>query len=414
MDVDRELRAAADRLRDHTADATPDVAEVVRRGQSRQRRTTMAATLVGFVVVLATVAGVATQRDAIDAGIDVFGDGGNTEQVVPPAVPAATSTTSAPKTTRPHALSASNAIGGGAPCDAAAFGEVVSGHRNEPVLAVERFACINNWAAARVSTASAASTVYIFHIEDRQWVTVWADVERDARALEAVGAPIDSLYRIMGLTRSPLATTTTQPGLSLAIVSVDDAQQPPADLLARITRQFIADIGEATAHETLGTSIRVFDGYLLSSTTMRLLDDADRDAIRGALSDAGFAVEFIPYVDPTSPEVPTLVFADPSIHRDPVDAEPGTFAVYGEISGCGQACGYGADYLGRPDGNGGWLVTPVVDAGEDPPVTPSTTVPEATTEVPTVPSTTTIEPPEGPSGAPTAGAPTEVEPPLDG
>jgi len=247
----------------------------------------------------------------------------------------------------------------------------------------------------------------VFHIEGWKWVPVSTDVERDAGALQAAGAPLDALYRIMGLGRSPVATTTSAPAVPLTVVPVDEASRPPAALLARITTQFLADIGDPSLHDTVGSTIRVFDGYVLSTTTMRVLDDDDRAAIRSALADAGFTVELIPFVDPSQPELPTLVFADPSIHRDAVLTEPGTFAVYAEISGCGQACGYGADYLGTADGEGGWVVTPVVVAAEDPPVAPTTEPPAPTTAPPEETTTTApVEPPEGPTGAPTdVGAP---------
>jgi hypothetical protein len=414
MNLDDELRSAGRRLREHTADARPDVDEVVHRSAAG-RRATIAVTLVGFVLVLAAVGGVSARRGTSATAVSVFGN--SNEAAHPSTAPSGSSTTT---TTRPDPLvpprgaNAADAIGGGAPCDASTFGDAVSSYRHDTVTRVDRFACINNWAAARVVTASAGAVMYVFHIEGWKWVPVSSDVEVDAGALRAVGAPLDALYRIMGLSRSPIATTTSAPGVPLTVVTVDESARPPAALLAQITKQFLADIGDPSLHDTVGSTIRVFDGYVLSATTMRELDDADREAIRSTLVDAGFTVELIPFVDPAQPELPTLVLADPSIHRDAVPTEPGTFAVYAEISGCGQACGYGADYLGTRDGNDGWIVTPVVVAAEDPPVVPPTTTPEPTTEPPVETTTTEpVDPPEGPTGAPTdVGAPPDEGPTI--
>jgi hypothetical protein len=411
MNLDDELRSAGRRLRDHTADARPDVQDVVHRSASG-RRATIAVTLAGFVLVLAAVGGISARRGTPDTAVSVFGnsdEAASHPSSAPTGSSTTTSTTLPDPVTLPIGANAADAIGGGAPCDASTFGDAVSSFRHDTVTGVDRFACINNWAAARVVTAASGAVIYVFHIEGWKWVPVSSDVEREAGALQAAGAPLDALYRIMGLGRSPIATTTAAPAARLTVVTVDEAARPPAALLAQITTQFLADIGDPSLHDTVGSTIRVFDGYVLSTTTMRELDDADREAIRTALADAGFTVELIPFVDPSQPELPTLVFADPSIHRDALPTEPGTFAVYAEISGCGQSCGYGADYLGTADGEGGWVVTPVVVAAEDPPVTPPTTTPEPTTEPPVETTTTApVDPPEGPTGAPTdVGAPPE-------
>lgn len=367
--VAERLRRSGERVASGAGSVTGDLDDVVRRSRARRQRQSFAG-VAAFTAIVLVLGIVGARRGGTPDDIFLGQDG---RPLPASTVPSSTTTsTAAPATSTPPTSAAVSTLA--PPCNAPAFADLIAKFSGEQVTRVSRYACLHDWATARVETQPGAPTTWVFLANGGYWISASTNAEADLDKLRQMGAPVAGLYQIMGLrlpSDAPPTPPTTIAGITIA---QPDPVMPPAGALEAITRRFVEDVGPAAIQDGGGRQLKVYDGYLLTDTTARRLTDDERHGIEAALVDAGFTVAFVDitgfavsFVDDASDDQdPALLFADPSIEpgSPAVEVEPGRHRVYIQISGCGRACGYGATYdATEPDdtdgAEGAWRVESV-------------------------------------------------------